>query len=84
MITGETPDPNRDYNLFAHIPQFEERLTSIAEDIDRLIAETQRINGFRGDSNTAVLNKMKVIIEQMLKQKYKAQKKKNDFYDSYS
>lgn len=84
MITGETPDPNRDYNLFAHIPQFEERLTSIAEDIDRLIAETQRINGFRGDSNTAVLNKMKVIIEQMLKQKYKAQKKKNAFYDSYS
>lgn len=84
MITGETPDPNRDYNLFGHIPQLEDRLIAMTEEIDWLIAETQRVNGSRGDSNSAILNKMKVIIEQMLKQRYTAQKKKNAFYDSYS
>ena len=34
MITGETPDANRDYNLFTSIPSLEEDLKRISKTLD--------------------------------------------------
>ncbi len=36
MITGETPDTNRDYNLFVQLPDLEKELTEISTTLDRL------------------------------------------------
>lgn len=84
MITGETPDSNRDYALFSHIPNLEQRLNDALDEIAWLEAESYRINGKDGDSNVAVLKKIRVTVEQMLKRRFEAQKKKNAFYDGYA
>lgn len=84
MITGETPDPNRDYNLFTAIPDLEERLTQAREKLLQYADESEEIAGLKGGSSAQILRKTALIIEQMLDIKWKAQTKKNAFYDNYA
>ena len=84
MITGETPDNNRDYNLFSQIPDLEEKLKSIVSSLDELSGIYEGLSGKRGGSTVSILNNMKISINGMLKYKYKAQRYKSAFYSAYS
>lgn len=84
MITGETPDSNRDYNLFSQIGGLEDGLQSIVEDIEELVNYYEQLTGVSGGSTVSVLNSMKNSINSMLKYKYKAQQYKSSYYSNYS
>ena len=84
MITGETPDSNRDYNLFSQIPNFENGLKKIINDIDELSGQYETLTGERGGSTVSILKSMKNTLNSMLKYKYKAQRYKSNYYSNYS
>lgn len=84
MVTGETPDANRDYNLFGQIPDFEKNLKYTQERLEKLISSYESLSGKRGGSTVSVINAMVSSIKSMLKYKYKAQQYKSIYYSSYS
>lgn len=83
-ITGESPDSNRDYEIFIAVPELEEQLTDIHKRLEKLAKESENISGSNGGSNAQIMRKAAVIIEQMLKVKYEAHTKLSSFYDNYS
>lgn len=83
-ITGETPDANRDYDLFVAIPELGEELPTVAEKLEKLALYSEEISGSKGGSNAQIMRKAKVTIEQMLDVKYEAHTKLSAFYDNYS
>ncbi len=84
MITGETVDISRDYDLFAYIPDLEERLTKDEADLKRLEEKIIEISGGESSSYALVLRNMRQSINQMLKNKFTAANYKSDFYTNYS
>ena len=84
MITGETPDSNRDYALFTQIPDLEERLKSCRKTLDALVKEAEALSEKGGSSSTSTLKNMSAVITRMLDYKYQAQIYKSNFYDNYS
>lgn len=84
MITGETPDANRDYNLFGQIPNFEKRLKTNTEIVNDLIKQMEAISGKGGSSSTANLKNMAAVMQRMLNYKSAAHTYKSSFYDNYS
>lgn len=82
MITGETPDANRDYELHRQIPNFEKVLE---ENSDRLKALSKSLDSkfsVNAELNGAVKN-MARIIDNMLANKYQAHTYLNTFYSAY-
>ncbi len=84
MITGETPDSNRDYSLFTQIPNLEQRLTDCRNVMNKLVKEADEMSGMGGSSSTSTLKNMSAVIDRMLEYKYQAQIYKSSFYDNYS
>ena len=84
MITGETPDANRDYSLFTQIPNLEERLKTSRKILDDLVKEAEALSNMGGSSSTSILKNMSAVIKRMLDYKYQAQIYKSSFYDNYS
>ncbi|MCQ2448801.1 MAG: extracellular solute-binding protein [Clostridia bacterium] len=84
MITGESPDANRDYELFKQIPDFENRLKNISEELTRVEKQASAISGKHSSSATSIIKSMVAVIARMLKYKYQAQVYKGNFYDNYS
>ncbi|MBO5021248.1 MAG: extracellular solute-binding protein, partial [Clostridia bacterium] len=83
-ITGESPDANRDYDLFIAIPELGEELPKVAERLEKMALYSEEISGSKGGSNAQIMRKAKVTIEQMLDVKYEAHTKLSAFYDNYS
>ena len=84
MITGDTPDANRDYSLFTQIPNLEERLKKCYETLNSLIAQADSLSEKGSSGNTTTLKNMSAVIKRMLDYKYQAQIYKSSFYDNYS
>lgn len=84
MITGETVDISRDYDLFKLIPDLEERFENCVKEMNDLEKEIEKISGGESSSYSLVLRNMVRVIEQMLDKKYSAARYKNDFYTNYS
>ena len=84
MITGESVDISRDYDLFQYIPDLEERFKACVEEMNDLEQEIEEISGGNSSSYSLVLRNMVRVIEQMLKNKYSAARYKNDFHTNYS
>ena len=82
-IISETPDKNTDYDLFIRVPDLEERMEELRDRIADMIA-SRREGGKDLDDNAAMLQKMDVVLERMLKKQYEAQNYKTNFYDCYS
>ncbi|MBQ7088486.1 MAG: extracellular solute-binding protein [Clostridia bacterium] len=82
-IVGETPDKNTDYELFARVPDLAARMEALRVQIGQMI-DSRKVNGKDIDDNAAILQKMDVVLERMLKKQYEAQNYKSNFYDSYS
>lgn len=83
-ITGESPDSNRDYEIFTAVPELESELTDINNRLNKLAKLSEDIAGNSGGSNAQIMRKASVTISQMLKVKYEAHTKISTFYDNYS
>ena len=83
-ITGETPDANRDYDLFVAIPELNDELPDIVERLQKMADYSEEISGSKGGSNAQIMRKAVVTINQMLAVKFEAHTKLSAFYDNYS
>ena len=83
-ITGESPDANRDYDLFIAIPTLEEDLSNISNELEELALESERAAGSKGGSNAQTLRKAKITIDKMLEVKYEAHTSLSSFHENYS
>ena len=82
-ITGEHVDIYRDYDLFHHIVNMQERLESIRSSLEesgRLLLE---VTGETSGSNYSVIKNMIEVISQMLDNKYEAHTYKDYYYSNY-
>ena len=84
MITGETPDPNRDYELFNQIPDFNESLNNDKNTLLQLALDIEKINGKEGGQCVAALRNMARVLDNMVRYKYNAHNYVNDYYNNYT
>jgi ABC-type glycerol-3-phosphate transport system substrate-binding protein len=84
MITGETPDTNRDYELFTQIPTFTAVLTEVSEELSSLVEDFKTLTGSNGSQYTAAINNMKRVIDKMLSSPYIAHIYVKDYYTNYT
>lgn len=83
QITGETPDSNRDYDLFNHISGMKETLISCKESLETLADQIGEITGNRSDSNMSVMRNMANVLDRMLKKPHFAADYKKDYFNNY-
>ena len=84
MITGETPDANRDYNLFTQIPDFEDQLRNNINSLSEIAADMGRIMGDKSTTAISVVNNIENVLELMRDNKYSAHRYKNRYYSTYA
>lgn len=83
MITGETIDANRSYELFKQIPGFNDSLSGMKDELNRISSRIEKIQGKRGGSGVSTINSAVLIINQMLDNYYTAHRYKGQFYTQY-
>ena len=81
MITGETPDTNRDYELHNQIPDFEKILNDAYSQINDLTADIGTNLKVNGELNGALKN-MARIIKEMTDNLYDAHLQVSSFYSA--
>ncbi len=84
MITGETPDINRDYDLFRQIPNFTETLTDCRKELLKLSADMKEKSGKDSTQAIAAMENMARVLGNMLKSPYLAQQYVSDYYTNYT
>lgn len=82
MITGETPDANRDYELYKQIPQFEEKLQSFYDELSALSEELNTRKDINGQLDGAVKN-MARVSKQMHDNRYESHLYLDTYYSYY-
>lgn len=83
MITGGNVDTYRDYELFAQIPDMEDKLEStvkLLQKADNLLFEA---TGYESGSNSSVIKGMLRVIQLMMENKYIAHRYVSDYYTNY-
>lgn len=83
MITGETIDANRSYELFKQIPGFNDSLKELIDELDRISNRIEKIQRKRGGNGVSTINSAVLIMEQMLENYYTAHQYKGQFYSQY-
>ena len=83
MITGETPDSNRDYELFNQIHGLNETLISLHSDLLALSDDMQNMTGQRSSQYSAALNNMARVLKQMYDSHYLAHQYVGNYYSNY-
>lgn len=84
MITGETPDANRDYALFDQIPDLKEVLTASYDELEAIAAETERLAGKTGGSNASSIRSLSNALGKMLEFPLSAHTYKSLYYTNYT
>lgn len=84
MITGESPDNNRDYDLFNQIPNFLEDLEAYRAELERVAAETERLAGKTGGTNATSIRALAEVLENMIDHKFTAHQYKGRYYSNYT
>ena len=84
MITGETPDANRDYELFKQIPDFNKTLQSVSDDLKKVSEDMKKSSGKRSNSIIAAINNMDRVLISMIDNPYTAHQYVADYYTNYS
>lgn len=84
MITGETVDIYRDYDLFSQISDMKDRL----EDITSLLSKTSKLlqetTGEKSGSYVSIINNMRQICQLMHDNRYTAHRYKSEYYSKYT
>ena len=83
MITGESPDVNRDYELFKQIPDYYETLNNNYNELMALVEDVQSLTGENGSNYIAAMKNMARVIKQMSDNSYTAEEYVKDFYSNY-
>ena len=84
MITGDSPDSNRDYNLFDRIENMAESLSQYIISLENIVNDFSLIFESDSASQIATINSMIDVMQKMLNHKYSAHKYVNRYYDCYS
>lgn len=84
MITSETPDTNRSYELFRQIPTFNDTLKQCSDALRALVKDIQKSTGARGSQYIAAMNNMDRVLNQMLDSPYLAHIYVKDYYTNYT
>ena len=84
MITGDTPDANRDYNLFDRIEGLSDKLNTYIKTLKDINSKLSDIYGGSSVSSVSTVNGMINVLELMLKNKYTAHRYINRYYDNYA
>lgn len=84
MITGESPDANRDYDLFKQIPGFNDTLAEIEGGLKGLGKKMESVTSGGGSQYISNLNSMARVLRSMLDNPYTAQKYLSDYYTQYT
>ena len=82
MITGETPDSNRDYELYKQIPDFNDRLKSYADRLGSLSVDLNSKYTVNGELDGAVKN-MARVTENMYENMYSSHLYLKTYYSYY-
>ena len=83
MITGETPDTNRDYELFKQIPDLESEFNSDIDKIEKLAEEMKKMSEKSSTQYVSTLYSMQRVLKQMVETKYLAHTHKTELYNQY-
>ncbi len=84
QITGESPDVNRDYELFRQIPDFNDTLQRCSDELTALAEDLKSFTGKRGSQYIAAINNMVRVLKTMLKSPYASQYYVSDYYTNYT
>ncbi len=84
MITGDSPDPNRDYYLFQQIKDLQEVLLNTYNDINVLANDMKVLSGNRSNKYISALNNMARVLKNMYDNRFTAQNYLNDYYTNYT
>ncbi len=84
MITGETPDKNRDYELHKQIPDFLKILEECKAELDSISKVMQDLVGEKTNSQIAAFNNMSRVLETMVKNWYTAHLYVGDYHSNYT
>jgi len=84
MITGESPDVNRDYELFKQIKDFNKTLTECKDSLDSIAADLKKMSGSKSTQSIAAIENMSRVLKQMIKSPYVAQQYVKDYYNNYT
>lgn len=82
MITGETPDSGRDYELYKQIPDYEKELNEIYGQLSALSGNLKSRNDINGELDAAVRNMMRAA-KQMHDERYKSHLYLDNYYSYY-
>lgn len=83
MITGDSPDVNRDYELFKQIPNLNETLNAAYKDLKGLAADIEKASGERSNQYVASFNNMARVIKNMVDSPYMAHQYVKNYYTNY-
>ena len=83
MITGETVDVYRDYDLFTQISDMEDRLNKSLELLKEASQEIKQLSDESTGTYTSVVDNMIRVVEKMLNNKYAAHRYKSTYYSNY-
>ncbi len=84
MITGQTIDVSRDYDLFNQVPDMEKRLKKIYNGLLKSKNLLIKYTGNETGSHISVIDGMLRVTKEMLENKFYAHKYVSNFYSNYS
>ncbi len=82
MITGETPDSNRDYELYKQIPNYEETLKGYYDDLAAISNDLNSRSDINGELDGAVKN-MARVCKSMHDKRYESHLYLKSYFDYY-
>ncbi len=84
MVVGETVDISRSYELFNQIPQFNERLKSASDRLEKISHDLEVLQEKEGGSNVSTIGNAIETLNKMYENPYSAHKYKTAYYSAYT
>ena len=84
MITGETVDAYRDYDLFSQIPDMAQRLEKMSDSLESAAEQLSAIYGQKSGTHLSVIKNMARITGLMIENRYTAHRYKSEYYNCYT
>lgn len=84
MITGDSPDSSRDYDLFKQIDGFNDTLNKYYEQCNTLAEDMKRLSGNETTSLITSIKNMARVLKSMRDNPYTAQNYVKDYYNNYT
>lgn len=84
MITGETPDSNRDYDLYEQIPNFEKIIQDSYDELYNIVDLMRETTGQKTNTQISTIINTARTLKNMLDNIYRAEDYLSDYYNNYS